>query len=599
MMRDVRRLALMLALCCACNPEGSLRLDLAAIDEPTPLFLEVNIWSAASPADAEALCGELSAGLVDEVDPAFELVRELGFHEGERSPDIGLVPPGPTVFFARAREPDRCQLVATGCVARDLADGDTVDVVIRLAPLVSPQPCPVELVCDDAECRQCVDDTECDDDDPCTVDRCDAAACVFSPQVSPDPDVDGDGHCLEACGGGCDDCDDGNPSVNGGAARRCGAALDHDCDGVIDDAQGCDSCVPDMDGTIEHVATLAIDASQGLFVVGPDPEAAQPGLLYAVSQTEVTVCTVEQSGVVSPDCTSTPHGLTSPLPPAVVGEHLLLLGTGTEDGLGVYARSALGEGPLTEIGRWGTPRAMLVDRDTLFVAASPGQLWAVDIGHLPEIEEPPVVVVEDWAEPCAGMARAGDYLLGIKPLAVDGALYVAGMTESAPLYCDEQILTYGLPKDIDVFLGLGESGFLGVAQMQEGVTLIPLGHLWDELCWPPTLQDEFNHAEFPFYGCGPDGSGPCERAFRTFGFGASASAVLTREIPGQATRHTLYLIDVSPVTMEFDPTIGPSIEVTTGDTWEDQLFVSGAIVFVGTTTSSGQAVVETYRIPCS
>jgi hypothetical protein len=603
---------------------------MTAIEDATSLFIEVSIWSAASPADAEELCRELGPGLVDEVDPPFELVRELGFHNGARSPDIGLVPPRPTVFFARAREPDGCQLVATGCVARDLVDGDAVDVVILLEPLAAPRPCPAALVCDDAECRDCVDDAECDDsngctvdgcdagacehvaedpgcvpcttdaecddDDPCTVDGCDAGVCTFPPHVFPDPDADSDGHCLESCGGGCDDCDDENPLVNVDAARRCGAAVDHDCDGVIDDAQGCDPCVPNMTGTIRHITTLDLDASRGLYVVGADSETAQPGQLYAVSLTEVTVCTVERSGDVH-DCSETPHGLASPLPPAVVGEHLLLLGKGLDNDLGVYSRSALDEGPLVTIGPWGTPLSMLVDHDTLFIATSPGRLWAVDIGHLPDVEEPTSWVLEDWPDACVDMARAGDYLLGLEPLAADGRLHVAAMTGPVPTKFATHFLDNGLPRDIDVYLDLG---FLGVAQTQEGLSVIPLSLIARD-DWSGVPQDEFHHAEFPAPGCDPYGADPCERAYRTFGLGPPASIVLAREIMGAAYKRTLYLVDLSPVSAEFDPMIGPSIDVPseTGDTWEDHLFVSGSLVFVATTTSSGQEVVELFELPCS
>ncbi len=46
------------------------------------------------------------------------------------------------------------------------------------------------------------------------------------------PDGDGDGYESASCGG--DDCDDGDPAVNPGAAELCDGGVDEDCDGSID-----------------------------------------------------------------------------------------------------------------------------------------------------------------------------------------------------------------------------------------------------------------------------------------------------------------------------------------------------------------------------
>ncbi len=73
---------------------------------------------------------------------------------------------------------------------------------------------------------------DCDDDDACTADSCDATSgdCVHAP-----PDVDGDSFVDEACGG--DDCDDGDDTVSPSAPDLCGDAIDQDCDGEAD--EGC------------------------------------------------------------------------------------------------------------------------------------------------------------------------------------------------------------------------------------------------------------------------------------------------------------------------------------------------------------------------
>lgn len=50
-------------------------------------------------------------------------------------------------------------------------------------------------------------------------------------------DVDADGHDAIACGG--DDCDDDCDTCYPGADELCGEARDHDCDGLVDELNGC------------------------------------------------------------------------------------------------------------------------------------------------------------------------------------------------------------------------------------------------------------------------------------------------------------------------------------------------------------------------
>jgi len=80
----------------------------------------------------------------------------------------------------------------------------------------------------------------CQDDDPCTIDRCIEASksCTHGPR-----DLDGDGdpddHCV-----GKRDCNDIDPNVSSLRAEVCGNFVDDDCDGQIDEA----GCVqPDSD----------------------------------------------------------------------------------------------------------------------------------------------------------------------------------------------------------------------------------------------------------------------------------------------------------------------------------------------------------------
>ncbi|MBW2702603.1 MAG: hypothetical protein JRF33_17425 [Deltaproteobacteria bacterium] len=103
----------------------------------------------------------------------------------------------------------------------------------------------------------CAENSDCNDDNPCTADRCqriggcsnlpmddgsncgpckmcEAGLCVDDTTGS--LDGDGDGHIDSACGGDANDCDDSRADVFPGAFEACDAR-DNDCDDVVDNLQ--------------------------------------------------------------------------------------------------------------------------------------------------------------------------------------------------------------------------------------------------------------------------------------------------------------------------------------------------------------------------
>lgn len=120
-------------------------------------------------------------------------------------------------------------------LAQIVVNGDVpgcwVDADCSFVDLCQPQRC-VEQQC-------VVEPVVCEDDDPCTNDRCDAAsgACVFDFVTV---DEDGDGHRRPLPGfepgeeGACgDDCNDQSGEARPGGTERCDG-VDNDCDGVVD-----------------------------------------------------------------------------------------------------------------------------------------------------------------------------------------------------------------------------------------------------------------------------------------------------------------------------------------------------------------------------
>lgn len=95
--------------------------------------------------------------------------------------------------------------------------------------------------------------TDCDDGDPCTLDRCEAGTCSFTDTCTPAPDCAGDDDCVDAfdctvdrcdrgvCVNTADDtaCDDGNPCTRGFCAPSAGCQLVDDDDARCSDGDPC------------------------------------------------------------------------------------------------------------------------------------------------------------------------------------------------------------------------------------------------------------------------------------------------------------------------------------------------------------------------
>jgi hypothetical protein len=171
-------------------------------------------------------------------------------------PGLGHLGEGRFLMLVRAWSRG-CRL-AQACQEFEVVDGVEDDVRLELRQFLAlGSSCPAETQCDDGLCTRCFDcclETDCNDGDPATSDACVAGMCTTS------DDLDRDGFPAT------DDCDDRRPAVRPGALIECGEALDFDCDGVIDDLEGCAApecwlgTVTDMDLRADLVARAVAPA---------------------------------------------------------------------------------------------------------------------------------------------------------------------------------------------------------------------------------------------------------------------------------------------------------------------------------------------------
>ena len=120
--------------------------------------------------------------------------------------------------------------------------GCTEDVCLSIGSCrnsVIPAACDDGVFCNGAErcdptrgCMPPISRETCNDDDVCTIDRCDEATdrCAHFPR-----DLDEDGDVDFFCAGG-GDCDDRDSTVSSMNSEVCADFIDNDCDGEIDEA---------------------------------------------------------------------------------------------------------------------------------------------------------------------------------------------------------------------------------------------------------------------------------------------------------------------------------------------------------------------------
>lgn len=153
--------------------------------------------------------------------------------------------------------------LAPGRVVLDGEGGEPPTMELPECTLAAECPQPPPGQCGAASCTEGKCQLElgpiCDDDDPCTVDTCEAQQCSHT-----DGHVDADGDGVAAIGTSADptaplgcgkDCDDANEGVFPGAVELCDS-IDNDCNGIIDDGTGLEA------PTSEPVRVSPTDAEQ-------------------------------------------------------------------------------------------------------------------------------------------------------------------------------------------------------------------------------------------------------------------------------------------------------------------------------------------------
>lgn len=183
--------------------------------------LEVILFRASSAISCSDLLGEETIDFPD-------ALSQVAFPREAPVP-LGQLGEGRYLLLTRAWSQD-CR-VALECQEFEVARGVEEDIQVGLTDFLSlSSSCPESYRCGESQCvfcNECCFDWECNDNTPETTDVCIVGECSVS------TDHDDDSISLPH------DCDDRREEVFPGATPTCGHALDHDCDGVIDDLEGC------------------------------------------------------------------------------------------------------------------------------------------------------------------------------------------------------------------------------------------------------------------------------------------------------------------------------------------------------------------------
>jgi hypothetical protein len=222
-----------------CAPEGSYRLHVFFPDGESRQLVHKLTISAVDPQETD--CGQVLSGQANP-QTIYATLNLEPFEGGEVS--LQNVPAGDILFMAEG-ETASGVLFLLGCQVEGVRAGKTADVNLHLQRYCRDE-IPHNDFDDDCDglTDECLQDSDCDDDDPCTVDACVDETCEATPL-----DADGDGYVSSECQG--DDCDDGNGAVNPGESEgpfedpTCRDGLDNDCDGLTDgyDADDCRALV--------------------------------------------------------------------------------------------------------------------------------------------------------------------------------------------------------------------------------------------------------------------------------------------------------------------------------------------------------------------